>query len=185
MNYLGIGVSCSIGTIFVISVVGKIASPGSLAAFTASVRDMRVLPPSMARRSAISVVAMEIAVCALLAAPYREARMAGLGMAAALLTIFAAAVVSAVRRGVREPCRCFGRSNTPLSYWHGLRNSILATISIIGAAALAADGSVQFGGALFAVLAGMLAGFLITVLDSIVELFLPVAKVSGTAGGVG
>ncbi|MCM6771893.1 hypothetical protein NDR87_03630 [Nocardia sp. CDC159] len=186
MQYLAIGVNCLIGTIFLVSAFGKLARRGSLAAFTESVRGMRAVPSNMTRKLAVSIVAVEVAVCVLLANPLREARAIGLVSAAVMLAVFAVAVASAVHRGVREPCRCFGRSSTPMSYWQAGRNLVLALVAAIGAAALlsgrAAD-TAQFGAATIAVLGGVLTGCLVVFADHIVELFQPIEKVPGAAVG--
>lgn len=179
MQYLALGIRCLIGAVFVVSSVSKVAGRGAFGAFAASVRDMRLLPPRLARPVARGVVVTEFAVCALVVVP--AAAAAGLTLAAMLLGVFAAGITLAVRRGVRAPCRCFGVSATPLGPRQIARNLVLAAVAVLGAVcgALPTAGAVRWGGAAVAVSGGLLLGGLVAVLDDIFELYRPVPVADG------
>jgi uncharacterized membrane protein YphA (DoxX/SURF4 family) len=174
MQYLDIVVRCLIGTTFLVSGLSKLTGPDAFGAFVASVGELGP-PVRFARPTALIVVAAELVVCVLLAVPHAAATIAGFALTFGLLITFAVAILRAVRRGVRSPCRCFGRSATPLGYQHVIRNVALAAAAVMGAvAAASAAGPPHLGGVALSVVAGVTAGGVCTALDDIVELFRPV-----------
>nr|WP_087887329.1 MauE/DoxX family redox-associated membrane protein [Streptomyces alboflavus] len=158
------------------------ARGAAFAAFLASVRSLRVVPPALVRPVAVTVIAGEAAVCVLLAAPARGATTAGLLVAAALLAAFTVGIAAALRRGVTAPCRCFGASSTPLGTLHLVRNTVLCALALAGALAAPTAESAPPGGALVAGGAGLVAGALVTQLDHLLALFRPLPATPRTAG---
>jgi uncharacterized membrane protein YphA (DoxX/SURF4 family) len=156
-----------IGLVFVAAVLGKATD---YPAFVASVGDLRLRP---AAPLAALVLAGEIGVVALLA--IRPA--AGFGLAALLLAAFAVAITGALRRGDTKPCRCFGRSTTPLGRHHVWRNAFLIAVAALGALATAVPADLATAGpagpavAVLAAVAGLIAGGLIVMLDDLRFLF--------------
>ncbi|WP_328653155.1 hypothetical protein OG598_04535 [Micromonospora sp. NBC_00330] len=182
MQYLATGIRCLMMTVFLGAVVGKVATRASFKLFVTSVREMRLLPETLARPAALLVVATESAVCALLAFPFRAAVSVGFAVATALLAVFTVGVLLVSRRQVRVSCRCFGASSTPLSARHVFRNALLVALAAVAAVAVAAgwaDGPTDPGGSVLAVCAGTLLGLLIVSLDNIVDLFRTEPKTPG------
>jgi len=176
MHYLAIGAHCLIGAVFLVSSVGKVAGR-SFNAFVSSVRDMRLLPAPLVTPVATLVVAAEFAVCALLVLPFRTAAVTAFLVAAVLLVAFAIAITLSVRRGTSTACRCFGVSTVPLGPWHVVRNIALTAVAAVGVVTTAAAaGQVEPAGVTVAVLAGLVSGLVITMLDDIVGLFQPVRR---------
>ncbi|MFB1046829.1 MauE/DoxX family redox-associated membrane protein [Streptomyces chrestomyceticus] len=174
MQYVAMGTRCLIGMIFLLAIIGKLAGRNPLGTFMISIRDMGVVPSGLIRPTALAVLICECAVFALLVAPVTSAIMAGLALAAALLLIFAAAVMLAIRRGVRAPCRCFGSATTPLGTVHAVRNILLAAAAALGAMAAPRAGSADAGPMILTAVTGLLGGGLISVLDDVVALFRPI-----------
>ncbi|MFG1882104.1 MauE/DoxX family redox-associated membrane protein [Micromonospora sp. NPDC049102] len=173
MHYVAVGAQCVIGVVFIASSVGKVAGRRAFPSFLASLDGTRLLPPSLVRPAALSVVAAEFGVWVLLAA-HRQATVAtGFALAAVLLTVFALGIALVLVRGLRTPCRCFGRSTSPLGLRHVVRNVGLAALALLGAATLR-TGPVPPEGLAVAVCSGLMLGGLVAVLDDILDLFLPV-----------
>jgi hypothetical protein len=94
---------------------------------------------------------------------------AGFALAAALLLAFAAAIARALRRGDTRPCRCFGRSTTPLARHHIWRNLLLTAVALAGA--LAPAGAPGVALTVEAAAAGLVVGALTVMLDDLRFLF--------------
>ncbi|MFT9473262.1 MauE/DoxX family redox-associated membrane protein [Streptomyces sp. Mo3] len=174
MQYLVIAVRAMIGVVFLIAFLSKAAGRARFATFVESVPAMGVVPTRLAGPAAGAVVTAEGAVCALLIVPSADATVAGLALAAGLLSVFAAAIARTMRRGTGATCRCFGASAAPLGRRHLLRNVLLTAISAAaGLMTLAnqAPAPVTATGAILAALAGLVPGTLVTVLDDLAELF--------------
>lgn len=185
MQYLVIGVRCLLGLVFLASVISKVAGAGAFDAFLTSLRGMSVLPPALARAAAWGVVLGEGGVCGLLAVPEPWAAVGGFAIAAGLLAMFACGIALSTRQGVHVPCRCFGASTVPLGRPHVARNVVLAGLAVLGETCAQADGTVQAGGAVLAVCAGLLFGGLVVRFDDLLELFWsgdsgPSTRASGT-----
>ncbi|WP_391858451.1 MauE/DoxX family redox-associated membrane protein [Streptomyces rugosispiralis] len=169
-----IAVRAVIGVVFLIAFLGKSAGRGRFAAFVDSLPAMGVVPPRLVRPAAGAVVTAEGAVCALLIAPSDVAAVAGLALAAVLLSVFAAATARTIRRGTGATCRCFGASAAPLGRRHLVRNVLLTALAAAaGLMTLADRAPTTATGALVAAVAGLVAGALVTVLDDLAELFGP------------
>ncbi|MFI7038755.1 MauE/DoxX family redox-associated membrane protein [Microbispora rosea] len=133
------------GIVFLMSAVSKLRGRAAYEEFTAATRALVRLP---SRLVAALVVAAEIAVAPLLA--WRPTTLAGFGVALGLLVAFTAAIVVALRRGRRVPCRCFGASAVPVGAGHLARNAVLIVAAAAGAVQAGA-GAVHAGtGAVFA-----------------------------------
>lgn len=183
MLYLALGLRFLVGGVFLVSFLTKVSRRTSFREFVISVRGMRVLPEVLIVPVAVAVVAVEFLICALLAFPAQRAALAGLGLAAGALLSFALGVAGAVRRGVREPCRCFGVSQTPLGRRHVVRNVTLTVLALVGAAAGSADGRMSAVGATVAMAAGLLLAWLVVASDHILDLFRPAPPPPGSANG--
>jgi len=136
MSYVLIGCCAALAAIFAASAAGKVRRRAAYAEFVAATRRLvpAPVPRPIARAAAHAVVALEIALpVALFAVP-----LAGLAVAGGLLAVFTVAVLLAVRRGVREPCRCFGPAAAPLGYRHALRAGMLAGLALLGGVAAVA-----------------------------------------------
>lgn len=94
--------SCVLGW----AVLGKL---GRLPEFTRQVADYRLLPAALVGPAALAVVFGEAAGAVLLVPPVT--RVYGAALATLLLTVYLAAQVSAVARGLRIDCGCFDGSN--------------------------------------------------------------------------
>ncbi len=105
--------------VFAVSGSVKVASPSGTA--VAMVRFGLLRSPSAGVARAVGggelVLAMLIAALADTGAPLAAAAVALIGLSVLIAT--------ALIRGERFPCGCFGPSNEPLSYWSLLRNGLL------------------------------------------------------------
>ncbi|WP_432870062.1 MauE/DoxX family redox-associated membrane protein [Microbispora rosea] len=116
------------GIVFLMSAVSKLRGRAAYEEFTAATRALVRLP---SRPVAALVVAAEITVAPLLA--WRPTALAGFCVALGLLVAFTAAIVVALRRGRRVPCRCFGASAVPVGTGHLARNAVLIAAATAGA----------------------------------------------------
>ncbi|WP_203918699.1 MauE/DoxX family redox-associated membrane protein [Rugosimonospora africana] len=164
------GIRCLIGTVFIVSSISKVAGRSAFGQFVASVRGLRPPTALPVVPTAVVVVAAEFAVCALLCA---NLVVVGYALAVALLVGFSVAIAGALARGVRASCRCFGSSGALLGRHHIARNAGLALVAACGLVVGHPAGGVQPGGVVLAVLAGLILGGLVAVLDDIVDLFRP------------
>ncbi|WP_420719516.1 MauE/DoxX family redox-associated membrane protein [Streptomyces sp. NRRL S-481] len=170
VRYLVTGMHALVGMVFLTSALSKVLGKGAFGAFTASLGEMRLLPPALTWPAALCVLIAETAVCGLLAVPSALATRIGFTVAALLLTAFTVGVSLVVRRGVGASCRCFGTSATPLGARHVVRNVLLTAVAATGAAAVAVAG-------------GLLLGGLVAVLDDLFALFTSVDKGPGNRPG--
>jgi hypothetical protein len=182
MEYVLLGACGLVGVVFLVSATSKLRSRLAFTEFVASLRQYGLLPRAWLRPVGLAVALAEAAIPALLAAPMavapsseaaRLATGAGFVLAGALLVGFTLAILLALRRGASASCRCFGASETPLGLRHVVRNVLLLAIAAAGvAAAVAASaGSAHPGGAVIAVLTGLVAGVFVTAFDDLVDLF--------------
>jgi hypothetical protein len=183
VNYLELGTRSLIGVVFLASSLSKTVGRGAFGAFVASLRGLELLPAKACRPMALLVIVAEHAAWLLLLVGWSTAVVvAGFLVAAGLLVAFATAIALAVRRSVRQPCRCFGASTTPLGGRHIVRNAILTAVAVLGVVTAPATGTSQdSGGTAMAVLTGLLLGTLVALLDDILELFQPLGSGPGTA----
>ncbi|MEU6407360.1 MauE/DoxX family redox-associated membrane protein [Microbispora sp. NPDC046933] len=116
------------GIVFLMSAVSKLRGRAAYEEFTVATRALARLP---ARPVAALVVAAEVAVAPLLA--WGPTVLAGFCIALGLLVAFTVAIVVALRRGRRVPCRCFGASAVPVGPGHLARNAVLVVAAGAGA----------------------------------------------------
>jgi hypothetical protein len=171
--YVALGCRAALVTIFLIAVTGKAAGRGAFREFSRSVAAMRVIPPRAATSAAAMTVSAEMLVIILAAIPDRAAGAAGCALGATLSIMFSFAIAVGLRRGNRAPCRCFGRSATPLGARHLIRNAMVVTVSVLGAAVSGVGGTAHVAAAVLAVGAGVFLGLVIAAYDEIAELVAP------------
>lgn len=118
-------------------------------------------------------MAIEISAVVLILVPATTS--IGFAVATVLLLAFTGAIVLALRRGERAPCRCFGSAAQPLGRAQVVRNGVLLTVAVLGLIGgqlpVATPGP---AGVLVSVVAGALAATLAVTADDIVALFRPV-----------
>ncbi|MDG6107217.1 hypothetical protein Daura_31380 [Dactylosporangium aurantiacum] len=151
------------------SSASKLRSGQALRAFAATLAAMRLVPGAAARPVASGVAAAEAVTAVALVAP--PSRSAGFALAAVLLAVLTAGVAVVLARGTAVPCRCFGASTAPLSRRHLVRNVVLVAAALAGL--LLPAGGLPLAGSVVALLAGAVAGLLVTELDQITALFAP------------
>jgi hypothetical protein len=169
MALLDLAARTAIAVVFAIAVGGKLRSRVAYAAFVTSLDG--AVPGSVRarRRTAAAVASAEVLVLPLLVV----APGAGYALAAALLAVFAAGILRAVRRGARLRCRCFGSTGGHLTTAHAMRNVVLAALAVAGAAAYAAGADADPAPAVVATATGLLVALVATRLDDLLFLFRP------------
>ncbi|MER5646484.1 MauE/DoxX family redox-associated membrane protein [Streptosporangium sp. NPDC002524] len=162
-----------LAVVFLVSATGKLRGGRALRAFATSLTSMLAIRADRALPVAIAVAAAEAAVVVLLAVPLAVpfTRDAGFAAATALLVVLTSGVAVVLAGGGAEPCRCFGASSAPLSARHLVRNLLLTAAALAGLAG--PDGPRPSPWSVVALLAGGLAGLLVTLLDDLVALFAP------------
>ena len=165
MEYVGVGCASFIGWVFLASAISKLRHFGE---FTRSLPALAPVRPGQVRPLAVAVVATEAAVPVLLLFPATV--FYGFALAGALLAVFTAAIGTALKRGRRAPCRCFGASSTPLGPSHLVRNAILLISTLAGGLALDAQPP-QAAGLVVAIAVGLVGAILIVAMDDIAFLF--------------
>lgn len=175
MQYLAITCRAGLVTVFLIAVAAKATDPRSFREFGGSIARMRVIPPRAATAAAAATVSAEALIVVLAATPVQAVGLAGCALAASLSVAFSSAIALSLRRGNRAPCRCFGRSATPLGTGHLIRNAIVLTVSVLGAVASAESGTGTGHGAAAVVAAGagLVFGAAVAAYDEIVGLVAP------------
>jgi hypothetical protein len=173
VRFIEVACRLLLAVVFAAALVGKVTGREAFAAFVRSVRDMRVVPPRLARPAALASVATEALITVLLLVPVRWAGVVGFVLAAGLLAAFTAAIASSLRQGNRAPCRCFGVSATPLGPRHIVRNGALVATALLGLAIALTGGSVDVGAGVVAGVAGAFLGLVVAGLDDIVGLLRP------------
>ncbi len=126
-----------IATVFAVSVTSKVAGPAAWRAFRSW---LSVVPLPLAGTVTVpaALAAAEAVVVPLVAIPVTA--MAGMATAAALCLALTVGLAVAVRRGLSEPCRCFGASSRPLGAGQVWRNALLFAVAAAGAGFGAAAG---------------------------------------------
>jgi len=174
MQYVAFGCRALLGVVFLVAVVSKLSGRGAFAEFKRSIDSMRLVPSFLGVQAAVVTVVCEAVTTVLLAFPNRAAGLAGFSLAAALLAVFAVAITFSVRRGNSQPCRCFGRSSTPLGKLHVWRNIFLVFTALIGSIATTLPaGPAAVAPTITAAFAGLIAGAIVVSLDDIAYLFGP------------
>ncbi|MFB7232237.1 MauE/DoxX family redox-associated membrane protein [Streptomyces fimicarius] len=172
MTYLMLGCRALLLVVFLTALVGKTRSRAAFAEFRASIVALRLLSRRLSRAAAAAVVLVEAVTAVLLVVPATAA--AGLALAVALLLVFSAGIVLALRRGDgTASCRCFGASAAPLGRIHVVRNLALAAIGGAGltAGAWASGWPPHAAGAAVALAVALLGALLVLRLDDLAFLF--------------
>ena len=175
MAYLVVGCQCLVGLVFLVAAASKLHSRAAFGGFGESLRQLPLVPKTLAVPAAVGVVVAEAVVPLLLVAPAAGFAAAGFAVALGLLSAFTATTVIALRRGARPPCRCFGMSEIPLGARHVVRNCALAAVAGVGLAGALQGGqrAVDPAGVAVAAVAGIVLAVLAVVFHDLVELFGP------------
>jgi Methylamine utilisation protein MauE len=175
LAYLVVGCQCLVGLVFLVAAASKLHSRAAFGGFGESLRQLPLVPKTLAVPAAVGVVVAEAVVPLLLVAPAAGFAAAGFAVALGLLSAFTATTVIALRRGARPPCRCFGMSEIPIGARHVVRNCALAAVAGVGLAAALQGGqrAVDPAGVAVAAVAGIVLAVLAVVFDDLVELFGP------------
>lgn len=171
MAYLVLACRVLLALVMLAAALGKLRSRDALTGFRASVHGLGLLPDGWAGPVAGVVIAGELVAPALLAVPATTG--AGFAVAAVVLASFTAAVLAAVLRRRRVPCRCFGASGRPLGVSHLVRNAALtAAAAGAGWASLGlAQTPLEPGGVVLAIGAAAVVALLVIAFDDLVSLF--------------
>jgi len=175
MQYVLIGLRSLIALVFVISLASKLRSRHAFDEFLAATVRLSPWPLTAgpARWLAAGVVTTELATVLLVSVS--ATTPIGFAVAAALLLCFCGAILLALRRGERAPCRCFGSAEQPLGYPQVARNLVLLAAAALGlAGGWLPAASPDLPGVLLAVGAGALAATVVAAADDITSLFRPV-----------
>jgi hypothetical protein len=173
---LGAALTAAVAVTFGMSAGAKLADP---AAFRRSLPATLGIAPLRANRLAPLVVAAELAVLPplLVGSWWPPAGVLGFAAAFALLAAFTAALVSMIRRGVTEPCHCFGAQQSPPGRLDLVRNGALMAFAAAGLVATAVSEPATAGSAVevgAGVLAGAAVAVLVVRLDDVGWVFGPV-----------
>ncbi|NEA31265.1 MauE/DoxX family redox-associated membrane protein [Streptomyces sp. SID13031] len=99
----------------------------------------QLMPSTRAGLVMAAVLTIERATVALVAVPATV--VPGMVLAFLLLVTFSAAIRSALQRGVRGSCHCFGLSSAPLDSTELVRNGLLLSVCAVGVCADLASSS--------------------------------------------
>jgi len=179
MTYLAIACRVLLGVVFAVAVAGKLRGSGAFVDFAGSIRRMRVLPSALVRPVAILVLATELTIVLALAVPARAAGVLGFGLAVGLLAAMTVGITISLSRGNREPCRCFGRSETPLGARHVGRNTLLVAVGLLGLLGSLSGMPTDLGTAVVAAVGGAVVGGLVVMFDDLVALLAPTSPGRG------
>ncbi|MYW05913.1 MauE/DoxX family redox-associated membrane protein [Streptomyces sp. SID3343] len=170
MDYVQLGCACLIGLVFAVSAGTKLRD---LRGFVDSVPELVPMRSALVRPVAAAVLGLEVLVPVTVAVP--ALRVYGFAVALALLVAFTWAISTALRRGRRAPCRCFGASQAPLGPRQLVRNGVLSAVAALGlvtsVAATSGDGLPPIAGSAVAAVAGLVGAVLIVSFDDLVDLF--------------
>lgn len=175
MGYVIFAARVVLGCVFLVSTVSKLRGRAAFRAFRLSLRELSVLPRAWVTPAAALTAGAELCVVLLLLTG--STTVLGSALAVVLLAGFSAAIAISLRRGVRAPCRCFGRTSRPLGVPHLARNALLLVVAASAVAASlaapAASGAAALhpAGAAVAAAAGLALALVVIVFDDIVELF--------------
>lgn len=173
MQYLALACRVSIAIVFAMAVAGKVVGRGAFREFTRSIVGMEVVSPRAVEVTAAASVTAEGLTLVLAVTPLRTTSVAACALAGLLSVAFSVTIVQSLRRGNHAPCRCFGRSATPLGARHIARNAVLLVVSILGVSASLERGTLHVPAAIVAAAAGLFVGLIIAAFDDIAELVSP------------
>jgi hypothetical protein len=154
-----------LGVVFAVALVGKVATGRRRREFAAGLGAYRV-GPGWRGPVAYAVVAVELALVGLLAAPGWA--VPGLAAALGVLAVF---TVATVRSGSAGACHCFGTAGRGTAGSFVARNVLLMGVAVLGlGCAAGAAGAPGRAGAVLAVGIGALLGVLVTRWDDLAAL---------------
>ena len=169
MGYAGLACRWLTGLVFLVAAVSKARD------FAGFRRSLAALAPPRVGRSAsaaAAVPAAELLVAVSVALP--ATAKWGLAAAFVLELAFMAAILTALRRGVHEPCRCFGASERRLGATEVTRDAVLAAVAALGLlGAMTGDPARQPAGWAVAALAGAVGALLTIRFDELTDLYFP------------
>lgn len=169
MGYAALACRWLTGLVFLVAAASKARD------FAGFRRSLAAMAPRLANRSGVAagaVATAELLVAALVAV----SASAAWGLVAALVLdlVFITAITAALRRGVHEPCRCFGATTRGLGTADVVRDVALAVVAALGLiAGLSGSAARQPAGWLVAAAVGAVGALLVIRLDDIVDLFFP------------
>jgi len=152
MNDLDVAARAVLIVVMVVAAIGKLRRPADLVAV------MRAMGLPRIPGAAVTIGIAELACAALLVV----APVPGFVLALGLLAGFTGGLVSAIHRGARVACHCFGASATPIGTHHVVRNALLLAVAAGGLACTRA------GGTPAAAAAGALLGIVVVAWDDVV-----------------
>jgi hypothetical protein len=120
----------AIGLAFGVSAAGKATA---MASFRTALADFGVLPQRLNSAAAVTTVGAEALVVALVAFG-RWLAVAGLCLCLALLAVFSAVLITALRRKADVSCNCFGPGDRKVSWYDLARNAVLGMCCVAGLA---------------------------------------------------
>lgn len=129
-RYLIISARCLLATVFAVAFFGKGRDASRFQGFVTSIQKLTMFSPRAAKLVALTIVTCEGITATLLALPV--AVKAGFVLASALLAVFIAVVVRAVRGGALAQCRCFGEAGSVMSSAMIVRNLLLMAFAVPG-----------------------------------------------------
>jgi hypothetical protein len=172
MTYVVLASQLAVAGVLLLSLLSKVRSRRAYEEFAASLAGLGALPRGWVPAAAVGTVVAEACATLLLVLSMSTAPV-GFGLAGGLLSIFGAAMVVAMRRGSRVPCRCFGASITPIGPAHIIRNLLLLGACVIGFVGSARDVAPMHDmvGVTISLAAAAVAVLLVRRLDDVVALF--------------
>jgi hypothetical protein len=149
MRYLATGGYAAIMLVFGTALVTKVWRPIQFRRFRDTLAAVPAVPRALATPLAVLVLTLEGLV--VVGVPVPATRPAAVGLAVALLTVFAGTIVVLRRRRYDGACACFGGLSETVSYVGAVRNLGLIAI-VLGALATGTGGAVSLN-AIWAVMA--------------------------------
>ncbi|MBK8170808.1 MAG: DoxX family membrane protein [Sandaracinaceae bacterium] len=129
LDWLVIGARVTLAGLFLFAAATKLASPRD---FAEAIANYHLVPDWLSSITASVLPIMEIVVACALVAGVKE-RGAAL-VAAAMLIIFAIAMISTVSRGIDLDCGCFGAAAEAQVGWGTIARNLVLTLVAIGIA---------------------------------------------------
>lgn len=116
-----------IGLVFSLSFFGKL---NRLTEFARTIESFNILPPRYSRNTALLFLGAELLVVISVLLGNRLAVL-GLALAGILLGLFSIAIASALARGIKTSCNCFGKSSDVIAPYDLLRNAALIAFTLV------------------------------------------------------
>lgn len=176
----GVAVGCRVLLAMVLGLafIGKISSRAAFRGFTDSLTVLPWLPRRRHPILAVMIAVAEGASTVLVVVP--ATALAGLALAAVMMTCFTIMPAVSLRRGVELTCRCFGLRDARIGLSHVLRNGFALCAAVAGLAASQASGPTAAWSPV-AIGIGVLAGLAFAGWDEIAYLLRPPAQASAQA----